>query len=242
MKMHPLVNELSSTLADHPVGAAGSEAAVRRELAGIVGALGDHADHAFRVRQLSVAIGRSLGLHPPALRALSLGSALHDVGKLSIPREILEKAGPLSKADWGVVRRHPAEGEAIVARLIEAPEVLAIIRSHHERWDGSGYPDGLVREQIPIGARIVAVSDAFQAMTETRPYRPARNQSSALDELVAHAHTQFDPACVGAVRVVAADGGRRRAAASARGDRSSFGSATVSKAIGEPIFGARTIA
>jgi HD-GYP domain-containing protein (c-di-GMP phosphodiesterase class II) len=240
MQTHPLVDELSTTFADHPVGATGSANAVRRELARIVGAL--DADHAHRVRQLSIAIGRSMRLHPAAMRALSLGSALHDVGKLSIPREILEKPGPLSKADWSVVRRHPADGEAIVARLIEAPEVLAIIRSHHERWDGGGYPDGLVREQIPIGARIVAVSDAFHAMTETRPYRPARSQASALDELVAHVRTQFDPACVGAVRALVADGGRRRAAASGRGDRSSFGSATVTKAVGEPVFGARTIA
>jgi len=240
MKMHPLVDELSTTFADHPVGAPASATAVRRQLAGIVCEL--DADHAHRVRQLSVAIGRSLRLHPSALGALSLGSALHDVGKLSIPREILEKPGPLSQADWSVVRRHPADGEAIVARLIEAPEVLAIIRSHHERWDGGGYPDGLVREQIPIGARIVAVSDAFHAMTETRPYRAARSQASALDELFAHACTQFDPACVGVVRALVARDSSGRAAASGHGDRSSFGSATVTKAVGEPVFGARTIA
>jgi HD-GYP domain-containing protein (c-di-GMP phosphodiesterase class II) len=233
--MHPLVNELSTTLADRPVGANGSATTVHRELARIVEALGVDADHADRVRRLSIEIGRALRLKPAALQALSLGSALHDVGKLSIPREILEKAGPLSKADWSIVHRHPADGETMVARLIEAADVLAIIRSHHERWDGGGYPDGLRREQIPIGARIVAVSDAFQAMTETRPYRPARSRASALDELIAHARTQFDPVCVGAVHAIVADGGRQKSAAAGRGD-------TLAKAIGEPVFGAGTIA
>ena len=204
MKPHPLVAQLQPTLADHPVGAARSLDAVRSELATLIAALGADADHAQRVSRLAIAMGRALRLRPAALHALSLGSALHDVGKLSIPRAILEKPGPLSNSDWSVVRRHPAEGEAMVARLIDAPDALAIIRWHHERWDGAGYPDGLARERIPIGARIVAVSDAFHAMTETRPYRPALSHAVALDELRAHSRTQFDPACVGALTALVA--------------------------------------
>jgi HD-GYP domain-containing protein (c-di-GMP phosphodiesterase class II) len=205
MEMHPLVDQLQPTLADHPVGAPRSADAVRSELAALITALGPDADHAQRVQRLSLVIGRALRLRPGTLRALSLGSALHDVGKLSIPREILEKAERLSASEWAAVRRHPAEGEAMVARLVDAPEVLSIIRSHHERWDGTGYPDGLTREQIPIGARIVAVSDAYHAMTETRPYRPALDERSALDELCMHAGTQFDPACISVLRQVVAD-------------------------------------
>jgi HD-GYP domain-containing protein (c-di-GMP phosphodiesterase class II) len=201
MKTHPLVDELSTTFADHPVSA---PAALRRDLARIVDALGPEADHAQRVRRLSMAIGRALRLRPSELSALSLGSALHDVGKISIPREILEKPGPLLKSDWNVIRKHPAEGEAIVAKVIDAPDALAIIRYHHERWDGSGYPDGLARERIPIGARIVAVSDAFQAMTEMRPYRPALTEAQAVDELVEHSSSQFDPSCVRALKAFVA--------------------------------------
>jgi HD-GYP domain-containing protein (c-di-GMP phosphodiesterase class II) len=100
------------------------------------------------------------------------------------------------------MRRHATLGERLLARIVQQPEVLAVVRSHHERWDGRGYPDGKQGEEIPLAARIVAVADAFQAMIEPRPYRAPRTRASALAEVVAQAGGQFDPACVEALRAV----------------------------------------
>jgi HD-GYP domain-containing protein (c-di-GMP phosphodiesterase class II) len=152
--------------------------------------------HALHVAALSVRIGAALELRPPELETLALAAKLHDVGKLTIPPSILAKPGPLDNEEWAVMRRHPAEGARLVAPYVPSPEVHAIIRSHHERWDGAGYPDGLRGEQIPLGARIVAVVDAFCAMIEPRPYRPTLDEGAARAELLAQAGRQFDPACV----------------------------------------------
>ncbi len=100
------------------------------------------------------------------------------------------------------MRRHATLGERLLARIVQQPEVLAAVRSHHERWDGSGYPDGKRGEEIPLPARIVAVADAFQAMIEPRPYRAPRTQASALAEIASQSGRQFDPACVRALFAV----------------------------------------
>jgi HD-GYP domain-containing protein (c-di-GMP phosphodiesterase class II) len=100
------------------------------------------------------------------------------------------------------MRRHATLGERLLARMVQQPEVLAVVRSHHEQWDGRGYPDGKRGEEIPLAARIVAVADAFQAMIEPRPYRAPRTRESALSEVVSQAGGQFDPACVEALRAV----------------------------------------
>ena len=121
---------------------------------------------------------------------------LHDVGKIAIPDAILAKPGPLSEDEWAFVRRHPLIGERIVLAAPALRSVSRLVRTSHERWDGTGYPDGLQGEEIPIGARIVAVADAYTAITGGRPYRAARSADEALEELRREAGTQFDPTVV----------------------------------------------
>jgi HD-GYP domain-containing protein (c-di-GMP phosphodiesterase class II) len=151
--------------------------------------------HALRVAALSVRIGRAFGFEGPELETLALAAKLHDVGKLAVPRSILAKPGPLDEDEWATMRRHPTEGARLLAPYVPSTDVLAIVMSHHERWDGAGYPEGLRGEQIPLGARIVAVVDAFCAMIEPRPYRPTLDADAARSELLAQSGRQFDPAC-----------------------------------------------
>jgi HD-GYP domain-containing protein (c-di-GMP phosphodiesterase class II) len=151
--------------------------------------------HALRVAALSVRIGRAFGFEGPELETLALAAKLHDVGKLAVPRSILAKPGPLDEDEWATMRRHPTEGARLLAPYVPSTDVLAIVMSHHERWDGAGYPEGLRGEQIPRGARIVAVVDAFCAMIEPRPYRPTLDADAARSELLAQSGRQFDPAC-----------------------------------------------
>lgn len=159
---------------------------------------GDHLfrSHALRVATLSVRVGKAFALASRELETLELAAKLHDVGKLAVPRSILEKPGPLDDEEWAAIRGHPAEGARLLAPFVPSADVLAIIRSHHERWDGAGYPDGLRAEQIPLGARVVALVDAFCAMIEPRPYRPTLDEGAARAELLAQTGRQFDPACV----------------------------------------------
>ena len=151
--------------------------------------------HSRSVARLSVEIGRALDLAPPQLAVLALAAAVHDIGKIGVPREILTKPGPLDARERAAVERHPADGERLLEPHVDSVDVLAIVRSHHERWDGGGYPDRLVAEQIPLGARIVAVADAFTAMVEARPYRDAKSVDRARSELLEQAGLQFDPIC-----------------------------------------------
>jgi HD-GYP domain-containing protein (c-di-GMP phosphodiesterase class II) len=123
---------------------------------------------------------------------------LHDVGKLAVPREILDKPGPLDNAEWAVMRRHTVIGERMLLAAPALAAVAPLVRSSHERWDGGGYPDGLCGPAIPLGARIVAVCDAFDAMTTDRVYRRGMAPKDALTELRRCAGTQFDPAVVDA--------------------------------------------
>jgi putative nucleotidyltransferase with HDIG domain len=154
------------------------------------------------VSSLALAIATELGLSAPECRCVELGALLHDVGKLSIPDRVLTKPGPLNELEWAAMRRHAALGERLLAHILDQTDVLAIVRSHHERWDGAGYPDGKTGEEIPLAARIVAVADAFQAMIEPRPYRSPRTRESALEEIASQSGQQFDPACVEALRAV----------------------------------------
>ncbi|MGH3104816.1 MAG: HD domain-containing phosphohydrolase [Gaiellaceae bacterium] len=155
--------------------------------------------HAQEVGDLSVAVGRRLGLDGEALSALEFGALLHDIGKIRVPESILNKPGPLTDAEWDVMRTHPEAGERILAPIASLADVVPIVRSSHERWDGRGYPDRLAGDAIPLGARVVSVCDAYRAMIEPRPYRAARDRDCALEELRANASTQFDPACVDAL-------------------------------------------
>ena len=175
-------------------------------LAGLVDRLelkeGYAGEHTAAVSRLALAIAKELRLPPAECRCVELGALLHDVGKLSIPDRVLTKPAPLNELEWEAMRRHAALGERLLARIVQQTDVLAVVRSHHERWDGRGYPDGKAGEEIPLAARIVAVADAFQAMIEPRPYREPRTRESALVEIVSQAGGQFDPACVEALRGV----------------------------------------
>ena len=124
-------------------------------------------------------------------------AATHDVGKVHTPREVLTKPGRLTDAEYEIVKKHPGDGAAMVAEMGD-PEITAMVRHHHERLDGSGYPDGLAAGDIPLGARIIAVADTFDAMTSGRPYRAACKHKKALDVLSGEAGTRLDPVAVAA--------------------------------------------
>ena len=158
--------------------------------------------HTERVAQVAVAIGRRLGFAGDELAALEVGALLHDIGKIGIPEAILQKPGPLDEREWKVIQQHPLISERILSDIGLHPIVLDIARSSHERIDGQGYPQGLSGSEIPLAARIVLVADAFDALTSDRPYRKGRSVARALDEIRAHAGTQFCERCVDALEVV----------------------------------------
>jgi two-component system cell cycle response regulator len=145
---------------------------------------------------LALAVGRELGMSGEELDDVAHAAELHDVGKIAIPDAILEKSAPLDETEWGFMRRHTIIGERILQAAPALRSVARLVRSSHERWDGVGYPDGLRGEEIPLGARIVAVCDAFDAMTTNRPYRLRIGEPAALAELSRCAGTQFDPRVV----------------------------------------------
>ena len=136
--------------------------------------------HCDRLARYSVALGKSLGLHAEQLKTLQRGGVLHDLGKVGVPESILLKPGPLNDMERAVVREHPAIGERICKPLKSLRMVLPIIRHHHERWDGSGYPDGLAGEAIPLTARIMQVADIYDAFTTERPYKRALTQAESI--------------------------------------------------------------
>jgi diguanylate cyclase (GGDEF)-like protein len=149
-------------------------------------------DHVERVSQLSAAIAEALGEPEHEISRIRLAARLHDVGKTAIPAEILDKPGPLNEREWEFVHRHPLIGERIVRAAPALASTAALIRSSHERIGGNGYPDGLTGENIPLGSRIIAVCDAFDAMTTDRPYQPSVSIDKALEELTRNAGSQFD--------------------------------------------------
>jgi HD-GYP domain-containing protein (c-di-GMP phosphodiesterase class II) len=159
--------------------------------------------HTRDVVGLSVEVADRLGLNGDQRRNVEFGALLHDVGKVAIPKEILNKPGPLNDAEWAVMRTHTIEGQRMLDRVGGfMREVGAIVRGSHERFDGGGYPDGLAGHEIPLEARIITACDAYNAMTTTRPYREAMDAASAAAELVRCAGSQFDAAVVEAVLAV----------------------------------------
>jgi HD-GYP domain-containing protein (c-di-GMP phosphodiesterase class II) len=153
-------------------------------------------DHLHDVAHMVGLIGARLGLLGEELDQLKQAAELHDVGKMGIPDAILKKPGPLDQSEWDFVRGHTVIGERIISAAPSLTQVARWVRSSHERWNGSGYPDGLVGEDIPLSARIIAVCDAFDAMIGPRPYRLGMPISGALDELRRCSGTQFDPQVV----------------------------------------------
>jgi diguanylate cyclase (GGDEF)-like protein len=153
-------------------------------------------EHSSEVAQLAVAVARRLGMKGEELDEVARAAELHDVGKVGIPDAILDKPAALDGAEWEFMRQHTILGERILNAAPALRPVATIVRSTHERWDGAGYPDGLRGEEIPRGARIVAVCDAYEAMTADRAYRRARSHEAACEELRAMAGAQFDPEVV----------------------------------------------
>jgi diguanylate cyclase (GGDEF)-like protein len=153
-------------------------------------------NHLKGVAKLALGVGTRLELVSEQLDEVVRAAELHDVGKMAIPDEMLRKPGPLNEDEWAFVRQHTIIGERILSAAPALLPVAKLVRSSHEHFDGSGYPDGLAGEAIPLGARIVAVCDAFDAMTSSRPYRPPISVEQALEELRTCAGTQFDPAVV----------------------------------------------
>jgi PAS domain-containing protein len=152
--------------------------------------------HTQRVTRISLQLGESLGLQGDELRNLEHGALLHDVGKIGIPDAILHKPGPLSAAEWEVMRKHPQYAYDILSPLPHLAHALDVPYCHHERYDGSGYPRGLEGSDIPLSARIFAVVDVYDAMTTERPYRPALPEDYAIAHLRSHSGTHFDPVVV----------------------------------------------
>jgi two-component system, cell cycle response regulator len=163
------------------------------------------AHHLADVADLAEAVGRRLQVPGPDLQRIRQAAELHDVGKLAIPEEILAKPGALTEDEWAFVRRHTVIGERILGSAPALEAAAMIVRSTHERWDGNGYPDRLAGADIPLGARIISVCDAFDAMTSNRPYAVAVTREQALRELFRYAGMQFDPAVVEAFAAVQAD-------------------------------------
>jgi diguanylate cyclase (GGDEF)-like protein len=161
-------------------------------------------EHVERVSELAGAVAESLGEPEHEVWRVRLAAQLHDIGKTAIPAAILDKPGPLDEREWEFMRRHPLIGERIVLAAPALVGTAPLIRSSHERVDGGGYPDRLTGEEIPLGSRIIAVCDAFDAMTSDRGYRRSIGVAAALQELERHAGTQFDPAVVAAFRDVIA--------------------------------------
>jgi putative two-component system response regulator len=159
--------------------------------------------HSLRVSHYSVETAIRLGVAGELLGQIRLGGELHDIGKIGTREAVLHKPGRLTAVEFDHIIEHPVLGERMLAPLArQSPAVLRIVRSHHERWDGRGFPDGLAGEEIPLEARIVAVADAFDAMTTERPYRAARSPEEALAELRRVAGTQLDARVVDAFATV----------------------------------------
>lgn len=159
--------------------------------------------HCKDVVQLSLAVADALRLDGARRRNLEFGALLHDIGKIAVPKEIINKPSKLTESEWEIIKTHTTEGHRMLQRVGGVMgEVGRIVRSHHERWDGNGYPDRLCGEEIPIEARIISCCDAYNAMTTTRVYRKAMSIADARTELESNAGTQFDPRVVEALELV----------------------------------------
>jgi HD-GYP domain-containing protein (c-di-GMP phosphodiesterase class II) len=155
--------------------------------------------HTDEVANLSIRIALTLGLDSSDAHEIGLAGKLHDIGKVAVPDAMLRKPTGLTPEEWAVMRRHPIVGAGVVRRIPTLGLLAPAIRGHHEHWDGSGYPDGLCGTEIPLAARIVAVADAYGAITTERPYRAASSPEWALAEIRRCAGTQFDPRVVAAL-------------------------------------------
>jgi putative nucleotidyltransferase with HDIG domain len=152
--------------------------------------------HSERVAAIAVKTARHLALSSEHVQLIHLSGLLHDIGKIGVHEQILNKQGKLTPGEWQLVCNHPHEGARIVKNVRNTAEVVLAIRHHHENWDGTGYPDHLKGEQIPLAARILAIADGFDAMTSARSYRPAMSESQAIHELKNWSARRYDPRIV----------------------------------------------
>jgi HD-GYP domain-containing protein (c-di-GMP phosphodiesterase class II) len=158
--------------------------------------------HAERVTAYGIALAHAIGLDAERVPDLEFGFLLHDVGKLGVPDAILFKPGSLDAAEFALIAQHPVIGSEILRDVDFLGEGKSVVRHHHERWDGNGYPDRLAGEEIPLAARVFAVADALDALTTDRPYRRGTRFGRARDEIRAHAGSQFDPGIVEALESI----------------------------------------
>jgi ribonuclease P protein subunit RPR2 len=161
--------------------------------------------HAERVTAYGVALARRAGIDMAASPEIEFGFLLHDVGKVAVPDAILFKADKLTDEEFGLIARHPVVGSQILHEIAFLGEGLLVVRHHHERWDGRGYPDGLAAEAIPLAARVFAVADTLDALTSDRPYRPATTLKHAREVIREESGTQFDPAVIDAYETIPDD-------------------------------------
>ena len=165
--------------------------------------------HSGRVSEISVVIAKELGLAESAVENIRLAGLIHDIGKIGVKEAVLNKPGMLTSDEFEHIKTHPAIGERILKPIVEEQEILDMVRLHHERFDGRGYPDGLSGEKIPVGAAIMALADAYDAMTSDRPYRKSLGNAIAVEEIKKGAGTQFAPDVVTAFlrveKIIAAD-------------------------------------
>ncbi|HZQ97606.1 MAG TPA: HD-GYP domain-containing protein [Chloroflexota bacterium] len=161
--------------------------------------------HSEAVTECAVLVARELGLTNADVDAVRMAALLHDVGKIAVADAVLLKPGPLDPHEWDEMRRHPVVAQQLLATLPLPPDTVAAVRHHHERYDGGGYPDGLAGEAIPLAARIVAVADAFHAMTSDRPYRRRLTIAEARAEIARCAESHFCPRVVAAFLRISGD-------------------------------------
>ena len=152
--------------------------------------------HSKRVTEISVILAREMGVSTEEQDRIRLAGLVHDIGKIGVPEEILHKQGKLTDTEFDSIREHPTIGEKILNPIIKDPEILAIVRHHHERFTGGGYPAGISGDGIPLGSRLMAVADAYDAMTSSRPYRNALTPAKAENQLQSGRGSQFDPEVV----------------------------------------------
>jgi len=159
-------------------------------------------EHSSRVADMAYDLGRRLGLKGKELEKVHIAAHLHDIGKIGVPDQILRKPGKLLPHEWAAIRRHPEIGYNILSRSRRLEDIALLVLYHHERWDGKGYPKGLKGEAIPLGARIIGLCDAIDAMTSDRPYRPALSWRQCWEEVEANKALQFDAVVVEAAEAL----------------------------------------